>query len=223
MKKTILIAPFAGSLSRALAEEARASGWTVVLARAGAQAPEAKSPAPERGGEAAGTTVLAWNPPSYISASALLLAARNAVGELDAAILLEGGASAAVDLLSSPPGAVETALAESCLGPALLSRELVRHFESRKAGSLLLYAKEASAEAPQGPAAALSSAAFRGLGEGLFAQGRAASWQAFGVQDANGVEADGARFALRLLEEGKSGKSGRWLRFTGKAGIFGMF
>jgi hypothetical protein len=99
----------------------------------------------------------------------------------------------------------------------------VRYFEARKSGSLLLFAVEAPGETPRGPAAALAAEAFRGLGEGLFAQGRAASWQAFGLQDASGLEAESARFAIRLLDEGKSGKSGRWLRFTGKPGIFGMF
>ena len=128
-----------------------------------------------------------------------------------------------MDLFASAPGAVETALASSCLGPALLARELVRCFEARKSGALLLFAVEAPSDAPRGPAASLASAAFRGLGDGLFAQGRAASWQAFGLQDASGLEAESARFAVRLLDEGKSGKSGRWLRFTGKPGIFGMF
>lgn len=218
MNKTILIAPFESAAARALAEEARNSGWTAVLARSSAQA--ARS---EPGAESAGTTILAWNPPSYISASALLLGAKNAVGELDAAIILEEPAAAKVDLLASAPGAIETALSASCLGPALLSRELVRYFEARKSGSLLLFAVEAPGETPRGPAAALAAEAFRGLGEGLFAQGRAASWQAFGLQDASGLELESARFALRLLDEGKSGKSGRWLRFTGKPGIFGMF
>ncbi len=169
----------------------------------------------------AGVTRLFWNPSSYISASALLLAAENAAGALDAAVLFEGPQT--VDLLSSAPGAIEAEIEGSCLGPAFLARGLIKRFEEQKTGSILLFQTEAPADTPKGPAACLAASAFRGLGDGLFAQARGAGWQAFGIQDSSGSEAEAARFALRLLEEGKSGKAGRWLRFNGKSGIFGMF
>jgi len=169
----------------------------------------------------AGSTVLSWNPSSYISTTALLLAAQNAVGPLGAAVIFEGGQT--VDLLSSAPGSIEAEICAGCLGPSFLARGLIRQFEEQKSGSLLLYQKEIPPETPRGPAAALEAAAFRGLGDGLFEQGRGAGWQVFGILDSGGSEAEAARFAFRLLEDGKGGKTGRWLRFNGKSGIFGIF
>lgn len=249
MKKTILIAhpgeapsadaPYGGPLAAALVAEARAAGWTVALAlkadpRAAAAAPASKPPkqaAP--GGEATEPAasldgreeakVLAWNPASYVSACALALAAKNALGEIEAAIVLSEPAALGADLLADGPGKAETAIGEATLGPALLCRELARRFEARKSGALLLLGEEPPEDAPLGPVAALAAGAFRGLGEGLFAASAEAPYDVYGVADRGGLPAEAARFALRLLEEGKSGKSGRWLRYGGKAGIFGVF
>lgn len=246
MKKTILIAhsgeaptadaPYGGPLSSALVAEARAAGYAVALAlraepRAAAK-PPAKAGAAKDGrtreaepeaAPADEVSVLAWNPSSFVSASALALAAKNALGELEAAVILSEPVAIRADLLGGGPGEVETAIAEATLGPALLSRELARRFEARKSGALLLLCVEPPDDAPLGPAAALAAGAFRGLGEGLFAASAEAPYDVYGVADRGGSPAETARFVLRLLSEGKSGKAGRWLRFGGKAGIFGVF
>lgn len=227
MKKTILIAPFEGPLAAALAREARAAGWSVAIARGEPARAEPARPAPlppeaQQAPEASDLVALPWNPASYISASALALGARNALGELDAAILLSEAESLRVDLVGARPGEVDTALQRAVLGPALLSRELVRGFEARRGGSLLLMERETAAR-PSGPAAGLAAGAFHGLGEGLFDAAREAAWKAFGVIDKGESPDEAARFAIRLLDDDKGGKSGRWLRFTGKAGLFGIF
>ena len=94
---------------------------------------------------------------------------------------------------------------------------------AREGGALLLLGEEPPEDAPLGPVAVLAAGAFRGPGEGLFAASAEAPYDVYGVADRGGLPAEAARFALRLLEEGKSGKSGRWLRYGGKAGIFGVF
>ncbi|MBL8968201.1 MAG: hypothetical protein JNG85_14435, partial [Spirochaetaceae bacterium] len=167
--------------------------------------------------------VLSWNPASFVSASALLIAARNALGELDAAVILSEPGAMRADLLGGKPGEIEAAIQDATLGPALLVRELARRFEARKSGDILLLGAEPPEDAPLGPAAALAAGAFRGLGEGLFVAAERAPYEAYGVSDKGGDPAQAARFAIRLLDERKSGKSGRWLRFGGKAGIFGVF
>jgi hypothetical protein len=252
VSKTILIAPFDGPLAAALAREARSAGWSVVIARpdrgqpqgGAANAPsrgKAAAPAPSQAGTAApadaypagdgqgegpaeghGLTALTWNPPSFVSTSALFLAARNAVGELDAAVLISGAGSLRSDLVGSKPGEVEGMVLREALGPALFAREALRSFEARKAGALVLHDSDAE-PGSTGPAAGLASGAFRGLGEGIFAASKEAAWEAFGVLDKGGNPDETARFILRLLDEKRGGKSGRWLRFAGKPGLFGMF
>ena len=65
--------------------------------------------------------------------------------------------------------------------------------------------------------ASLVQGAFRGLGEGLFDHARGAPWTAWGILDRSGRPEAAVDFALRLLDEQKPAKSGRWLPFNGKA------
>jgi hypothetical protein len=225
VKKTILIAPFDGPLAAALASEASAAGWSVALAlvrgRSAAPIERPQGSPPEDGGDRARATTLDYEPRSYVSASSLVLSARNALGELDAAILIFDPASAKADFLAGKPGELSGLVEERCSGPLYLSRELVRRFESRKAGSILFLAPESPRDAALGPAAAMADGAFEGLAKGLFAASVGAPWSAYGIRDASGQPERTARYALELLEEAKAAKAGRWIRYTGKTGLFG--
>ncbi len=229
MKKTILIAPFDGPIAAALAAEARASGWRVVLALRpeGGEGPVPTHAPDDTNGPslapALDSIVLSWNPGSFVSASTLLVAARTQAGEIDAAAIVADPAALRVDLLGGRPGEVEDAVLRATLGPAFLARELARRFGERQGGDILLFMGEPPEDAPSAPAVSLAAGAFRGLGEGLFAAAREAPYAVYGVLEKSGAPDQAARFALRLLDERKSGKSGRWLRFGGKAGIFGVF
>jgi hypothetical protein len=227
VKKTILIAPFDGPLAAAIASEASASGWSVALALAhGSPAGGAPGPAPAaEGGEddRAASVTIAYEPRSFVSASALVLSAENALGPLDAAILVFDPAVAKADFLGAKPGELAALVEERCSGPLFLARELVRRFEARRSGRLLLVAPESPRDAALGPAAAMADGAFEGLGSGLFAAASpAALWSAYGLRDASGLADRLARYALELLEEPKPTKAGRWLRYSGKGGIFGQ-
>jgi hypothetical protein len=224
---TILIAPGEGPLALALAAEARQAGWKCALAvKAGDPAPAAQalsspgSGAASRAEPVSDKLSFSWNPASYVSASALAIAATAAIGEIEVLALVADPATALPDLLLATPGAAAAGIESACLGPALLAREMLRRFAARGRGRILLLCAEQPADAPAGPAAALAAGAFRGLGDGIFATGGHAAW---GVIDASGQVELAARFALRLLDEKKAGKTGRWLRFTGKPGIFGIF
>lgn len=222
MSKTILIAPFDGPLAAALASEASADGWSVALALARGPAVARADVAKDAGqGDRAGAITLGYDPGSYVSASALVLSAMNALGELDAAVLVFDPAAAKADFLSGKPGELSALVEERCSGPLFLARELVRRFEARKAGSLLLLAPESPRDAAIGPSAAMAGGAFEGLGTGLFSAAAGAAWSAFGLRDASGQSERAARYALELLGEPK-GKAGRWLRYTGKSGLFGQ-
>jgi hypothetical protein len=214
VKKTILIAPFDGPLAAALAAEASSDGWSVALALVrGLAAPADAAP---------GFLTLAYDPRSYVSASTLALSAQNALGELDAAVLVFDPAAAKAEFLSSKPGELAGLVEERCSGPLFLAREIIRRFEARKSGSILLFAPESPRDAALGPTAAMADGAFEGLGTGLFAAAAGASWAAYGLRDASGQADRAARFALELLGEAKPAKAGRWLRYSGKGGIFGQ-
>jgi hypothetical protein len=216
VSKTILIAPFAGPLAAALAEEAGAASWSAAIGLARGEAAEGASGA---GGAAA---AIAYEPRSFVSASTLVLSAENALGQLDAAVLVFDPAGAKAELLGAKPGELAALVEECCAGPLFLAREIVRRFEARGAGRLLLLAPESPRDAAPSPAAAMAEKAFEGLGMGLFAAASSASWSAFGVRDASGQPERASRFALELLSEPKPSKAGRWLRYSGKAGIFGQ-
>jgi hypothetical protein len=228
VSKTILIAPFDGPLAAALASEASADGWSVALAlyrepaASAAAGPKGEGQAERAEGvERAGAITIAYDPRSYVSASSLVLSATNALGDLDAAVLVFDPASAKADFLASRPGELAALVEERCSGPLFLARELVRRFEARKAGSIMLLAPESPRDAAIGPVAAIADGAFEGLGTGLFSAAAGAAWSAIGLRDASGQNERAARYALELIGDTKSSKAGRWLRYSGKSGIFG--
>jgi hypothetical protein len=230
VSKTILVAPYEGPFAAALVSEARAAGWTVAVAVPGVAVPGAGGDAPGASlpdGDAAlpGVAVFPLTPGSFVSSTTLFLSVRNALGDPDVVAIASGGAGGAaggVDLVGGKPGEVEAAILREALGPAMLAREALRCFGARKAGRLVLLGAEPEGGA-QGPAAALAAGAFRGLGDGIFAAAKEAPWEAFGILDKGENPGEAARFVLRLLEDGRGGKSGRWLRFSGKPGLFGVF
>jgi hypothetical protein len=224
VKKTILIAPCGGPLATALAAEAMAELWSVAQAQVRSQSSPkaAAADAPVQGSAPGLAATLAYDPRSYVSAASLVLSAVNAIGELDAAVLVFDPSGAKADFLSGRPGELSALVEERCSGPLFLARELARRFEARGSGSILLLAPENPRDAALGPAASMADGAFEGLGSGLFAAAAGAPWSAFGLRDASGQSDRVARFALELLSEAKSSKAGRWIRYTGKGGIFGQ-
>jgi hypothetical protein len=235
VSKTILIAPFDGPLAAALAAEAEGAGWSAALALArggpsGVAEAGAGSGAAEDGparreeasGRRADAIAIAYEPRSFVSASALVLSAENALGPLDAAALVFDPAGARAEFLGAKPGELAALVEERCSGPLFLARELVRRFEARGSGRLILVAPESPRDAALGPAAAMAEKAFEGLGAGLFAAAASAVWSVYGIRDASGQADRLARFALELLAEPKPSKAGRWLRYSGKGGIFGQ-
>ena len=225
MSKTILIAPFDGPLAAALAAEAGAAGWSAALALGrGTGGGAAGGAAAEAGaaGRRADSVAIVYEPRSFVSAASLVLSAENALGPLDAAVLVFDPADAKAEFLGAKPGELAALVEERCSGPLFLARELVRRFEARGSGRLLLVAPESPRDAALGPAAAMAEKAFEGLGMGLFAAAASTAWSAYGIRDASGQGDRFARFALELLAEPKPTKAGRWLRYSGKGGIFGQ-
>jgi hypothetical protein len=211
----MLIAPFEGDFAEALAAAAHDAGWKVALASRSGGVDEGDGSASDSRG-----TLVPWNPASYVSAGALALTASSTLGEIDVLVLVCDPKTSETSLYDGSAGRLGTAFEAAVTGPLYLAREMIRRFETAKAGRLLLV----SAEAEQSTSwSTLVGAAFRGLGETAFARARGATWSAWGLAERSGKVEAAADFALRLLEEQKTAKSGRWLPYNGKSGIFGVF
>jgi hypothetical protein len=222
VSKTILIAPFDGPIAAALAAEAARVGWSVAQALARAPGQAGALPPGPQDDTVVGAAALHYDQRSFVSASALVLSAENAFGSIDAAALVFDPASAKADFLSAKPGELAALVEERCAGPLFLARELARRFEARRSGRLMLLAPESPRDAALGPVAAMADGAFEGLGAGLFAAAAAGGWHAYGLRDASGQSDRFVRFAIELLSEARPTKAGRWLRYSGKSGIFGQ-
>jgi hypothetical protein len=151
----------------------------------------------------------------------VLSAATALGGELGAAAVMAVPASTKADFPAGRPADIAQLVDERCAGPLYLAREVVRRFEDKGYGRILLFAQESPRDAEAGPAASMAYGAFEGLGRGLFAAQAGGAWSAYGLRDSSGMPDRAARFALELLEEPKPTKSGRWMRFSGKSGLFG--
>ena len=228
--KNMIIGPGEGAAASSIARAARAAGWRVLLARAsggaeaaGPKAGHPRSPLPPISGEG---DILAWNPASYVSAGALAINA-SALGDIEALVLVSEPENGGPALFDGAPGSLASRLEEATLGPIWLAREIIRRFEAGGGGRILAISVEGPDEAQRVPGelawAAYLRSAFRGFGEGLFDRARNARWKAWGIVDKSGKSEALGDFAIALLEEGREAKSGRWLPFNGKSGIFGIF
>lgn len=220
--KTILIAPFEGPLAAALAERALAAGWKAAFGAARRGSGGSAGPSEGRkAAETADAAVIPYNPRSCASVAALVLSAQNALGGLGAAAIVAPAAGTKAQFPADKPADIAELVDERCAGPLYLARELARLFEERGEGRMLLFAQESPRDAEAGPAAALAYGAFEGLGTGLFAASSGTVWSAYGLRDSSGLPDRAARFALELLEESRPARAGRWMRFSGKSGLFG--
>ena len=228
--KNMIIAPGEGMAVTALADAARAVGWRVLLAQRAGDAEETgprgsvpRSPIRPPSGDG---DILTWNPASYVSAGALAINA-SSLGPIDALVLVSEPEKYGPSLFDGAPGSLATGLEEATLGPIWLAREIIRRFEAGEGGRVLAVSVEGPEEAQRAAGeqawTAFVQSAFRGFGEGLFDRAREARWKAWGIADKSGKYEALADFAIAILEEGKVAKSGRWLPFNGKAGIFGIF
>lgn len=217
----MLLAPGEGEIARAIAAAAAAAGWLVTLAgRPGSGLAGDSDSARSTDGS------LPWNPSSYVSAGALTLGAE-AKGAIDVLVIVSAPEAGERSIFDGPPGSLATSMEEAALGPVWLCREMIRRFEARRSGRILLVSRELANPSELSPNEAAwpnyVASTFRGFGETLFGRARGAHWKAWGIADRSGKAEALATFALAHLDESKDSKSGRWLPFNGKSGIFGIF
>ncbi|HUX40010.1 MAG TPA: hypothetical protein VMV83_02495 [Rectinemataceae bacterium] len=230
MAKHMIIAPGEGASALAIAESARSSGWRVTLARSSGLAERSANPkagpAATQASSRGKDSILDWNPASYVSAGALAIKAFS-LEPVDVLVLVSEPEKGGPALFDGAPGSLAAGLEEATLGPIWLAREMIHRFEAGKSGRVLAVSVESPDESQGVPGerawAAYVSSAFRGFGEGLFDRAQGARWKAWGIADRSGKPEALAAFAIALLEEGKEAKSGRWLPFNGKSGLFGIF
>jgi NAD(P)-dependent dehydrogenase (short-subunit alcohol dehydrogenase family) len=202
-----LIAGAGRSLVAALAAESAKRGNETALALI----PDSR---PDSGGLPSGVHgPLDWNPPSPISAGALILAAENRVGPLDCAVLACSAPERAAASDFSPAG-IDFIVNNHIKSYMLLAASLVRRFRSRQSGTLALVLLE---EQEAGLLAAPVFSAFRAFANCLLAQSgeggpRTAAFDCGSRTPADLTEIAG--YVFRTLDGNRPSGTGRWFKFN---------
>jgi hypothetical protein len=226
----MIIAPGEGASAFAIAEAARGSGWRVTLARSSGLTERPGNPkigpAAAQASSRERDSILDWSPASYVSAGALAIKA-SSLEPVEVLVLVSEPENGGPALFDGAPGSLAASLEEATLGPIWLAREMIHRFEAGRPGKVLAVSVESPDESQgasgEGAWTTYVRSAFRGFGEGLFDRAKGARWTAWGIADRSGKPEALAAFAIALLDEGKEAKSGRWLPFSGKSGLFGIF
>lgn len=205
MERTILIAGQGGTLDAALAREAMARGHAVVLAR---------DPHGEPGAVAAGARAVRWNPPSPLSARAMLLECGDGPDALVVALERFGRPG---EFSSSGPAEVDEAVDGSLRGLFHVCREAVARFSRRGGGRIVVALREAEGMGPVASALVAAAKEFAlSLGEAR-AAGDPAAPRIHGLSCAPGQEEALAAQAIELACGPEAARSQtRWIKVGGR-------
>ncbi|MFP3959175.1 MAG: hypothetical protein ACLFUM_08910 [Spirochaetaceae bacterium] len=211
MAKRLLIAGKPSDLTEELIREARTAGYEVV-----ATLDEDSEERPNYEGQ---LRWVRWRVRSPLSARTVVLQAAGVDGAIDEALVIHTpSASAAREPLHDLQSALlEQAVDASVKGALFILRELLGHFERRRAGSLglVLYQPDGAMTAPLD---ASTAGAFQGLAGGLFAYYRNEPVTLRGFSATEPQPAEFAGYILQTLAEGRG--EGKWNRFSARGGIF---
>jgi NAD(P)-dependent dehydrogenase (short-subunit alcohol dehydrogenase family) len=166
---------------------------------------------------------LDWNPPSPVSAKAMVLSALNKMEHIDDAILVCVPPAYRKNAEEFTAAEIDRFIDHNIKGWFFLARELTAVFKARGQGTLSLVLPELSAgskpDAPDltGP---VVTAAFRSFAQGILLSSLNAPYEALGFSlPEPGEENAFAAFIFKTIEEGKRA-SGRWHKY-GKFGFLG--
>jgi hypothetical protein len=225
VKKAILAVPGDHPFAGQLADEARAKGLDSILAVPvieGAEGPQARDAA-RRGSGAPeeGRTRIPYSRGSRISARTIFIEASAAYDAIDAAVFVYSPPPFPAGPFSqASPGEVEAFVDREIKGAMLLAREASSYFARRGRGALAFVLPEAGAEASAFEP--LTRSLFKCLAQAAF-DASTELMPAYGFQCSGGLDAAFARFLLKTLEDSPKKAAGRWHRYSGKGGIFGIF
>jgi hypothetical protein len=220
VKKAILTAPGEHPLAALLAEEALAKGMEALKVLF---SPRAKA---EAGGvdlaKKDGIAQANYSPGSFVSARTVFIEALTVFESLEAAIFIYSPSEAVRKALSGIDlDEIEEFADTSVKGEMLLVKEAAAYFAGRGRGSLVFVLPTANEEGA-GLFDYVSKSVFKGLAQAAF-DGSTELVPAFGFQCQAEADRAFARFVLKTIEESPRKTAGRWLKYSGKGGLFGIF
>ena len=216
----ILLAGTAGRLLTELTEETLVRGNRAAVTTPLEETENAPAGAESITGAKANKNLhyMAWNLRSPLSARSIVMDAFNTLGSVDEALVVFSADTGKKEFHEMSFADMEKALDESIKSFFFLGKEIFSAFQRQKRGALSFALHDGGVEVLPPPQAA-ACAAFRAFASSLFAQYQN---EAFGLYGYYSSEAQTRAFARFLsTSEGRTEKAARrWLRFSGKPGLF---
>jgi NAD(P)-dependent dehydrogenase (short-subunit alcohol dehydrogenase family) len=167
--------------------------------------------------DAAGSTP--WNRRSPLSARSVLLRAVNVLGTLDEAIIVYSSEDKFRPFHELTAAEMEAKIDADVKGYLFIMKEVLAHFMRQRRGTLSLVFQRPS-ESLGSPLEASSAAAFRSIGDELFAAYQNEPIFLRGFESASDQPREFSQFVMTAAQEKPERSRGKWLRYTGKSGLF---
>ena len=214
MEQTFLVAGNQAKLNSDIAQEILAQKHRVLVTLD----PETDGPAIPVGLES-NIHYVEWNRRSPISARFVILQAMNKEINIDHAILIMTPRNIKEAIHEMASAAVEEKIDFDIKGYLFLLKEIINYFIKRKSGSITFIFQNTGADILP-PMDALLQGSFYNLAESLFAFYENESFVLRGIETRLSSNRQISEFIIQLILENSSRNRGKWLKFSGKSGIF---
>ncbi len=214
MDKSILITGRAAPVTTELAMRTAAKGFTLATAADGRnESGNGIGELDER------IRAVEWKPALPISARGVVQEVCNAFERIDEALVVCAPLAPAVPFHELPPATVEDAVDRAVKGLIYMSKELIGHFSRRGGGTLsfVLHQPERELSAPLDGALL---GAFERLVDGLFELYANEPIMLRGFRSTGSEPGEFAEHVLAYLMEENPRGGGKWLRHSGRPGLF---
>lgn len=192
--------------------------------------PSEDAGAPSEGAAGRGSprhaAMLNWNPPSPISARAVVVGAENVLGSVSEALLVCAPGAIRKRLDELVPTEIDSAIDNLIKGWFLMGREVASLFRRAGAPSLSFVLSEAALNSGRDELADLAggavAAAYRAFAQAAVAASIRDGTAVYGFSSSEAMDDAGfASFVFRILDEGNKRDLGKWHKY-GKGGLFGL-
>jgi len=160
-----------------------------------------------------------WNRRSPLSARSVIIRAANELETIDEAIVVYQAHGGFQPLHELSAADIETGIDADIKGYLFLLREVLLHLNKQGSGILTLVFQHAP-EQPGAPLEAGAAAVFRAIGNELFAAYHNEPILLRGFESTIDNPKEFAQFILTVGQDRPERTRGKWLKYTGKSGLF---
>ena len=160
-----------------------------------------------------------WNRRSPISARFVILQALNKQIEIDHAVLLFTPRNIKESIQEMSSATVEEKIDFDVKGYLFLLKELINYFLKRRAGSITFIMQNTGPDVLP-PMDALIQGSFFNLAESMFSFYESEIFSMHGIETRLPANRQISEFAIQLILENSPRNRGKWIKYTGKNGLF---